>query len=114
MAYWDKRHMNRHTVFLSAKGMKWIIGITCGLDGRVLRTDPSRAVWLSYGQHPSCPQLTHTLGSRAHEVHRFNNRMCRYGKMEPYKKCQKLLEGFVWHIDTGRLMGDAVSDGLAF
>ena len=29
--------------------------------------------------------------------------------MEPYKKGQNLLEGFVWPIDTGRLMGDAVS-----
>ena len=25
--------------------------------------------------------------------------------MEPYKKGQNLLEGFVWPIDTGRLMG---------
>ena len=33
--------------------------------------------------------------------------------MEPYKKGQNLLEGFVWPIDTGRLMGDAVSRGLA-
>ncbi len=29
--------------------------------------------------------------------------------MEPYKKGQNLLEGFVWPIDTGRLMGDRLS-----
>jgi hypothetical protein len=28
------------------------------------------------------------------------------------QKGQNLLEDFVWPIDTGRLMGDAVSDGL--
>src|SRR5512137_2800094 len=33
--------------------------------------------------------------------------------MEPYKKCQNLLKGFVWPIDNGRLMGDAVSRCLA-
>lgn len=27
-------------------------------------------------------------------------------KIKPYKKWQNLLEGFVWPIDTGRLMGD--------
>ena len=85
-----------------------IIRLTYGLDGRVLRTDPSIAVWISYGQHPCCPQLTHTLGSRVYEVHRFDNRMCRYGKWNR-KKGRNLLEGFVWPIDTGRLMGDAVS-----
>ncbi|MDD5323489.1 MAG: hypothetical protein PHD43_23370 [Methylococcales bacterium] len=28
--------------------------------------------------------------------------------MEPYKKGQKLLEDFVWPIDTGRLLGDPI------
>lgn len=27
-------------------------------------------------------------------------------KIKPYKKWQNLLEGFVWPIGTGRLMGD--------
>ena len=82
-----------------------ITRLTCGLEGRVLRTDPSGAVWVSIpAAHnlPTLPDLasTKSTGSTTGCVDMENGTV---------KKGRNLLEGFVWPIDTGRLMGDAVS-----